>query len=337
MNSLCIAVLFGGRGAEHDVSVRSAEDVLSHMPPAYTVLPVLIRKDGTFTHADTGEEVFPVKFGDTAGFLFRKDGRIQPVDVVFPVLHGDFGEDGRVQGLLSCAGLPFVGADVLCGALCMDKILTKRLARGRGVPVVPFVALSRGTPDKAVYRMVTETFGIHPYPLFVKPSALGSSVGAAVVGNGAELLRAVREAEVYGEVLVEEYLARIRELEVGWLDGAVPMFSDVGEITSAEGFYDYSEKYEKQSADIRLPAELSDETADAVYRYAADMVRTVGARDLCRVDFFLAEDGRLYFNEINTFPGFTDISLYPRMFARMGLSQTALITRLAESAYARRI
>ncbi len=347
---LTLAVLFGGRGTEHDVSCKSAAAVLSHISRTrFRVIPVGIDRQGNCWLTDAaGEKIsdgswetdgqkrwtFPVRI-DGKGVFQTQEGTLD-VDVVLPILHGDCGEDGKWQGLFETVGIPYVGADALCGALCFDKVLTKRLAEQLHIPVVPWLSFAPDASFDTLKSRVKEKFGKRPFPLFVKPSSLGSSIGGAKVRTFSALFAAFQNAASYGEVLVEDYVAKKREIEVAYLDGDLPLFSKPGEIRSKHGFYDYREKYEKPTAKIGL-ARLNGQTEERLYRYAKQLLLPLHLRDLCRFDFFLTQDGRLYFNEINTMPGMTFVSLYPKLLKEAGLSMEALIERWVALARGRRV
>lgn len=349
---LRVAVLFGGTGAEHVISRLSAASVLTNgYDGSFVPIPVYIDRGGLwYIYQGTAEAIaeegwqptpeeltptFPIRLPKASG-LYTEDG-IRPVDVAFPVLHGDGGEDGQVQGLLTSAGIPFVGADVRTSVLCIDKALTKQLAAACGIPTVPSVTVRQGDDPRAIKCALKETFGTPQPPLFIKPTSLGSSVGTQCVHTGDVILPALRSSAVFGDMLIERYLPHVRELEVAWLDGALPIISEVAQITSSGESYDYDEKYKTHRADIRIPADIPPSVTEQAERYTRRITEAVGARDLCRVDFFLTEDGTLYFNEINTLPGFTSESLYPKLIGRMGISFPSLVRRLAELAYARGI
>ncbi|MBQ7315296.1 MAG: D-alanine--D-alanine ligase [Clostridia bacterium] len=342
-----VAVVFGGTGAEEAVSCASAADVLSCMD----ALAVYIARDGAWYICSASPEAIrdgtfrsrpqaltatcPVRLGKRRGFLTGKT--VTEVDVVLPVLHGDGGEDGTVQGTLQTVGLPFVGADTRTGAITCDKSICKTLVQAAGIPVTPFVTWRMGDSVQAARRAIAATFGSHPYPLFLKPTSLGSSVGVRLIESDEQLPDALALSARYGDMLIEPYLSPLREVEIGWLDGDLPIFSDVAEITSHGAFYDYNEKYIHKTAAICLPATLPASLTEQLYAYAKALVGILGLRDLCRMDFFLTQDGTLYFNEVNTFPGFTKESIYPRMLARMGVAYEELLGRLVASAYARRV
>lgn len=346
-----VAILFGGQGREYEISLASAYAVLREIDRSlFSPLPIGITpagdwyiyrgqqekiKDGTWrTDSAALTPTYPVRLHGRRGFLC--EGEILPVCAVLPVLHGDRGEDGVIQGALATAGLPFVGADVEAGAITSDKIVAKILAEHAGVPTVPWVAVRpEETPQEAAERAVSRL----SFPLFVKPAGLGSSIGAAPAENRTELLAALAAArEVYdGPILVERYLTPRLELECAYLGTDKPeRLSPLGQIDCPDGFYSYREKYAPESeAQVLDTAEVSAEVQKTVHGYARRLLPLFGIQDLCRLDFFLGGEGRIYFNEVNTFPGMTPISLYPRLLSRMGLGMRGVLTRLINAAMRR--
>lgn len=348
-----VAVLFGGRGCEHGISCATAHSLLSLLDEErYLPLPVGIARDGGFFLTDApppaGKDfvpregidrpAFPVRLADKSGFL--SDGEILKVDVVLPALHGDYGEDGQIQGLLSSAALPYVGSDTAAGALCADKALTKTVAAHLGIPTLPWLLFSGEESRGELLSRLSEAFPTENGfpPLFLKPACLGSSVGASPALDESAFFSAFEKAARHGKVLVEPYLSPIWELEVAaLLTGPAPILSGPAALRSGCGFYSYREKYEADTAEILLSPPLPQATRATVLRFAERLLSALACRDLARVDFFLDSGGSLYFNEINTFPGFTDISLYPRLMAEAGIPPRELLTRLLEAALARRV
>ena len=337
--TLPVALLFGGAGCEHEVSCRSATyaaDILQKS--GVSLLPVGIGRDGAWrlcqnTAAVPGDAppTFPVRLGEQSGFL--SGGRVMPVRCALPILHGDRGEDGEIQGALGAAGIPFAGCDVFAGAVGCDKIATKILAASAGIAVVPFVHTDLSDPEQAADLAESSL----DYPMFVKPARCGSSLGAAPAKDRAALMRAYPEARRYGRVLIERRIDLVCEPEVAYLDGVG--FSSPGRVRTTAGatYYSFEEKYGKNSHSVAdlgedLPEDLSARCKSA----AAKIVDLLGVRDLARVDFFLDRRGVLYFNEINTLPGMTGISLYPRLVARMGVSPERLFARLLSLAEERK-
>jgi D-alanine-D-alanine ligase len=275
-------------------------------------------------------------------FIVGKDGRWRPrpilpepgvnaeIDVVFPVLHGTFGEDGTVQGLLELADLPYVGAGVLGSSVAMDKDMTKRVCRERGLPVVEYLVLSRAQVDtEEVSKRLS-------YPIFVKPANLGSSVGISKVRNGPELEVALQSAAQFDRKIIVERAIQGRELECSVLGNEEPVASLPCEILPSREFYDYDDKYLLDRAQFKVPADLTAEQTEEVRRLAVECYRAVECEGMARVDFFLeTPTGRIYINEINTIPGFTSISMFPRMWEHDGLAYPKLIDRLIELALER--
>ena len=309
---LRVAVVYGGRSGEHEVSVRSARAVITALDPdKYEILEYFIGKDGKWSPR-------PI--------LPEPDAQPE-IDVVFPVLHGTFGEDGTVQGLLELAGLAYVGAGVLGSAVSMDKVMTKRVCLERMLPVVDFVVLPRGTAN------VVEACAALPFPVFVKPANLGSSVGISKAHNARELEAAFALAAEYDRKVIVERGIVGRELECAVLGNEAPAASAPCEILPSREFYDYDDKYNLDLAGTQVPADLPPQTTAELRRLAVDCYRAVECEGMARVDFLLENStGKLYINEINTIPGFTSISMYPKMWAHSGLPFPALLDRLIDLA-----
>ena len=312
---LRVAVLYGGRSGEHEVSIRSAESVMAAMDRArYQILPVFISKEGRW-------EPRPI---------LPEPGANPDIDVVFPVLHGTFGEDGTVQGLLELADLPYVGGGVLASSVSMDKDVMKRLCREAGLPVVDYLLQQRGALDVAA---VERRFR---YPVFVKPANLGSSVAVSKARDRAELEAAFALAAQYDRKVIVERAIAGRELECAVLGNERPEASLPCEIIPSREFYDYEDKYLLDRAQLLVPAALAPEQTEAVRRLAEACYRAVECEGMARVDFLLeAATQAVYINEINTIPGFTSISMFPRMWEATGLPYPRLIDRLIELALER--
>jgi D-alanine-D-alanine ligase len=328
-----VALIAGGRSSEHEISVASARSVVEALDPRrYEVTPIMIERSGRWELGKerAGElgraaadepsvETLPV-VGDSAPA--RALGEI---DVAFPILHGPFGEDGTVQGLLELAGIPYVGAGVAASALCMDKDLFKAVLRDRGIPVARNVTLREG-----------DAVG-HPfeYPVFVKPARLGSSVGISKVHDEGELESAVALARRHDEkVLVEEFLDGI-EVECGVLGNREPIASVVGEIVAHAEWYDYSAKYDEGGMDLVIPARIPEETAQRVQELAVASFVATECEGMARIDLFATRDGEVVVNEINTIPGFTATSVYARLFEASGIGYGELLDRLVALALER--
>lgn len=353
---LRVALLYGGRSTEHEISLESATSVLRNLDPdRYEVLPVFIDQHGAFhrqalptgsaatlalpTETNSNAEALSVRGGQ----LFAADsgGRSMALDVVLPIVHGPLYEDGSLQGLLELTDVPYVGSRVLGSALCMDKEVAKRLVRAEGIAVVPYLTL-RG-PDYehesvAWHERIERELG---YPVFVKPATLGSSVGVSKVTNRAELTAAIELALRYDDKLLVEKGIRAREIEYAVLAaeelGAPPDVSVPGEIVAREDFYSFERKYlDATGAQLTIPAAIDDATAEQGREAARKIFLTLECDGLARVDFFLDRDsGALYFNEVNSLPGFTSISMYPKLWAASGVGYSDLLNRLIADAVRR--
>ena len=331
-----VAVLMGGASSEHDVSLASAAAVIDALDPArYAVTPVLISREGDWSAA--GHPVALARDGAGAPALIDvAGGGAEPVDVVFPVLHGPNGEDGTVQGLLECAGVPYVGAGVAASAVAMDKDLFKCLLCQAGIPTAEWVTVTAdrwaAEPD-AVREVVEREAG---YPAFVKPARLGSSVGISRV-PGPDALDAAMELALRHDpkVLVERGITG-REIEVGVLGEDPPVVSPVGEIAYDSEWYDYETKYQPGRMRLRVPADIPEAVAGTARDLAARAFRAVECAGLARVDFFHADDGRVLLSELNTMPGFTSTSVYAALMAAGGIEYPDLVDRLVALAIARR-
>jgi len=313
---LRVAVLYGGRSGEHEVSLRSARSVLEALDPdRYQVSEILISKEGRWSPRP----------------IVPEPGANPDIDVVFPVLHGTFGEDGTVQGLLELAALPFVGAGVLASSASMDKDVTKRLLRQNGLPVGEYVVL-RSTEAAAAEQLV-DPLG---WPVFVKPANLGSSVGISRARDAAELREAIQLASQFdGKILVERAIVG-REFECAVLGNEEPEASLPCEILPSREFYDYDDKYLLDQARTALPAELPEQKTYELRRCAVESYKALSCEGMARVDFlYEAAADRLFVNEVNTIPGFTSISMYPKMWEHMGMPMPRLVDRLIELALER--
>ncbi|HEX3742353.1 MAG TPA: D-alanine--D-alanine ligase family protein [Bryobacteraceae bacterium] len=309
---LRVAVVYGGRSGEHEISVRSAKAILAGMDPAkYEKIEYFIDKEGRWS----------------PHVISPEPGAHSEIDVVFPVLHGTFGEDGTIQGLFELADLPYVGAGVLGSSISMDKEMMKRVCAERMLPVVDYAVVTRENTD------VDKICAQLPFPMFVKPANLGSSVGISKAHDRAELEAALALAAQYDrKVIVERGIAG-RELECAVLGNEDPTASLPCEILPSREFYDYDDKYLLDRAETKLPADLPPDTMDELRRLAVECYRAVECEGMGRVDFLLEEStGKLYINEINTIPGFTSISMYPKMWEASGIGFSALIDRLIDLA-----
>ena len=325
-----VAVVAGGRSSEHEISLASARSVLEALDPErYETTTIAIARDGRWSLEGPANELPERGVAETLPVLAdsKPAEALGAVDVVLPVLHGPFGEDGTVQGLLELAGIPYVGAGVAASALCMDKDLFKAVLRDRGIPVARNETLRLGDE-------IRNPFG---YPVFVKPARLGSSVGISKAHDEAELEAAVALARRHDEkVLVEEFVAGT-EVECGVLGNVrpAPLASVVGEIVPHAEWYDYAAKYDAGGSDIIVPARIPEETAARVQALAVDSFIATECEGMARVDFFVREDGEVVVNEINTIPGFTSTSVYARLFEASGIPYRELLDRLIELALER--
>jgi D-alanine-D-alanine ligase len=350
---LRVAVLAGGRSSEHAISLASAHSVLAALDPGrYETTTIEIARDGRWELAngvrslaastDLGSD--PTGLTPTANGLHAREesqedtveslpvvadsppaavlGRI---DVVLPILHGPFGEDGTVQGLLELAGIPYVGAGVAASALCMDKDLFKAVLRDRGIPVAQNVTLRDGDPPDHSF----------PYPVFVKPARLGSSVGISKVHDEDELGAAIQLARRHDDkVLIEEFVPGT-EVECGVLGNRDPIASVVGEIVAHAEWYDYSAKYDEGGMELVIPARVPPEAREVVRRLAVESFVATECEGMARIDFFVRPDGEVVVNEINTIPGFTSTSVYAKLFEASGIPYVELLDRLIELALER--
>ena len=350
-----VAVLFGGRSAEHEVSCLSARSVIDALDPERTeVIPIGITREGRW-HRVAGPPALPSETGrmpevtddsgsavelaaeGTSAEIVGADGSREPIDVVFPVLHGPYGEDGTVQGLLELAGVPYVGAGVLGSALGMDKDVQKRLFVAAGLPVGPYEAVreSAWADDPETIEAAAEALG---YPLFTKPATLGSSVGVSKVHDARELAAGLEEAFEYArDALVEKAAEGAREIECAVLGNDDPVASVAGEIVpQGHAFYDYEAKYlDEHGARLVIPADLEPGVLEDVQRLAVAAFGALKCAGMARVDFFLLGRDELWLNELNTIPGFTSISMYPKLWEASGLSYGELVERLLDLAVER--
>ena len=350
MKKLSVCVLFGGVSPEHEVSLRSAESVLNHIDHSkYNIFPVGITKDGDWVYY-TGKDYSLLPTGEWKNHPDNRRAAISPlrgqgllcfegdcvvrerIDVVFPVLHGENGEDGTIQGLLQLAGIPYVGPHVAASAVAMDKTLTKLVADQAGIPQADWLLVRREEMECRMESILDQLEEKFAYPMFVKPAGTGSSVGVSKAADRQALEQGLRAAAVYDQkVLVEEFI-RGKEIEVAVMGNDNPVASVCGEIDSGAEFYDYDAKYITDTSVAYIPARISEEAAEQVRELAVRVYQAIGCQGLSRVDFFVTEDGRAVFNEINTIPGFTSISMYPKLFAASGIPYSQLIDELIDLA-----
>ena len=351
MNSqkrLRVGVLFGGRSGEHEVSLASAASVIRALDPEkYEVVPIGISKDGRWlvgTGAQkmlpdvlkTGERVFLPPDPTAATIVPVAQGGGRPaitVDVVFPVLHGTFGEDGTIQGFLELAGLPYVGPGVLSSAVGMDKDVQKRLFEQEGIPVVPYLAIRRADWEREPEKVAALIKKKFRFPIFIKPATLGSSVGMSRVKSADELAAAMNLAAEFALKILVERNVTGREIEVAVLGNDEIKASIPGEIVPHREFYDYTAKYLEQGTQLIIPAQLDKKQVKQFQELAVRAFRAIDGAGMARCDFFLEKKtGKIYVNELNTIPGFTSISMYPKLWEASGIPYPKLIDRLIELA-----
>ncbi len=338
MAKLQVAVLFGGKSVEHDISLVSARSIINALNTAkYEIIPLGISKEGEWLNIEASAAMLR---GDLRELSHSQPKQLEfalpAVDVVFPILHGTNGEDGTVQGLLELAGIPYVGAGVLASAVGMDKLYMKRLFQHAELPIAAYIAIGRQDWHKNSAELRQQVAGQIGYPCFVKPANGGSSVGVVKVRGPEKLDAAVEQALALDRRALVEQAIIGRELECAVLGNDDALASTVGEIIPKREFYDYEAKYHDDNTELVVPAELPKHLSDAVQALAVRTFRAIDGAGMARVDFFLRrKDDALFVNEINTIPGFTPVSMYPRMWEASGLPYPALLDRLIELAQER--
>ena len=351
-----LAVLYGGRSTEAEISLRSAASVVAQLDRTrYEIVPVYIDQRGSFHRQALpapskperpAPESLPADAGSESLQLAARTGQLfqaseAGIDVVLPIMHGPLCEDGSIQGLLELADVPYVGSRVLGSALCMDKDLAKRLVAAEGIAIVPYVTLRGPDWEAARDTQLQRIEAAIGYPAFVKPATLGSSVGVSRAGQPAELISAIEQALAYDDKILIERAVHAREIEFAVLaaeDPAAPALISVpGEIAAREEFYSFERKYlDAAGAELHVPARLDPETLAAGRDAAGRIFRTLECEGMARIDFFLdKENGQLYFNEVNTIPGFTTISMYPKLWEASGVPYARLLDRLIDDALRR--
>lgn len=348
-----IGILFGGRSGEHEVSLMSARSVVRVLDvKRYNVTLIGITHDGQWLAGENALDALekgntahltPVTLLPQAGqrTLFAlKDGALAPyaeLDVIFPVLHGTFGEDGTIQGLFELIGLPYVGAGVLGSSVGMDKGLFKDVMRANGIPVLDSIVLTRSEIEKNIENAIAACEKISAYPLFTKPANLGSSVGISKVRGRSDLYEGLLEAARFDRrVLVERGLEKPREIEVSVLGNDQPIASIPGEIRPSDDFYTYNAKYVDDRSELIIPANLSETKRDEIRNLAVAIYQAIDCAGMARVDFLYSEStGEIYVSEVNTIPGFTSISMYPKLWEAAGISYPELVDRLVSLALER--
>ena len=335
-----IGVLFGGQSGEHEVSLLSARSVMAALDKEkYEIVPIGIGRNGSWVasneeavidESDSAEYLTLLTHqGETTLIRLRDQTIYTTLDVVMPILHGTFGEDGAMQGFLELANIPYVGAGVLGSAVAMDKAMFKYVMEAQGIPIVPWQLILRHEwrdfPERIIHGIEAQL----SYPIFTKPANLGSSVGISKCLNRLELIEGLNEAATYDRRIIVEQGVPIRELEVAVLGNDQPEASVVGEIRPKRSFYDYTAKYLSDDSDLSIPAPISAELSQEVRQFALQAYQAIDCKGLARVDFLLdTRTDTLYINEINSLPGFTSISMYPKLWAATGLAYPDLLDRL---------
>jgi D-alanine-D-alanine ligase len=356
MSKLRIGVIYGGRSGEHEISLQSARSVMEALDrDRYELveigitregrwlvgpdtMPSLLKGSGKTTHGAIFAEPGPARIWEVRGdseaerhlALFRE------VDIVFPVLHGTFGEDGTLQGLLEMAEVPYVGAGVLASSVAMDKGLFKNLMRAHGIPIVDYVLCSRAEWEREPEHILRQAEALSPYPLYTKPANLGSSVGISRCANRSDLVEGLAEAARFDRRVIIEKGVDAREIEVSVLGNEQPRASVPGEVIPSREFYSYESKYMDGTSELLIPAPLESKQAEEIQRLAVAAYRAMDGAGLARADFLLEKStGTVYMNEINTMPGFTSISMFPKLWEASGLPYARLLDTLIELAMER--
>ena len=327
-----IALIYGGAGAEHAVSLMGHEHIWRKLNrEKYEPYNIFINGSGAWYIQDNERETetFPVRLGGRSGFI--SDGKILDCDCAFPLLHGDMGEDGCVQGALECAGIPYVGENVQTGSLCIDKSYTKAVAERLGIPTARWLSFRGRTDIALAERMCSSYLG---YPMFIKPTRLGSSVGASAVFRPSDFTNAFLNAmEQDGSVIVEELVIDKRELELAYLCRFGERIITAPAEVVCHGTYGYAEKYSGVTETLTV-ADLPSDINNTLHEYSEKLITELDLRSISRIDFFLSQ-GKIFFNEINTMPGFTEESLYLKMLEGYGISASEVIDTLIENAEGR--
>ncbi|MFA6524656.1 MAG: D-alanine--D-alanine ligase family protein [Patescibacteria group bacterium] len=351
-----VGVIFGGRSGEHEVSIVSAESIINSLNrKKFEIIPIGITKAGkwiagttAFATLKAGTKKILPKFEKMVTPDSTKQGLVQMsksgakesvlgLDVIIPIIHGPYGEDGTLQGLLELANIPYVGAGVLASSVAMDKVVSKQLFMQAGLPVLPYVSFLRTEWAASQNKLISAIRKTLKYPIFVKPANLGSSVGIGLANDQKGLVSSILEASRYDrKLLIEQGLKKPREIEVSVLGNNDPQASVPGEIIPSNEFYDYDAKYVDDKSRSIIPAKLSKKTADSIKKMAIKAYQTLDCAGMARVDFLIdKKTGKIYLNEVNTIPGFTSISMYPKLWAASGISYQKLIDKLIQLALER--
>lgn len=353
MGKLRVGVIFGGRSAEHEVSLQSAKNIVDALDrERFEPVLVGIDKEGRWHLNDASDYLLnqenpalialnrsnrelAVVPGKAEQQLVETGSRqlLDHVDVIFPIVHGTQGEDGCLQGLLRMADIPFVGSDVLGSAICMDKDVSKRLLRDAGIAITPFLTLTRTNASRTPFAEAKRKLGL---PLFIKPANMGSSVGVSKVEDEAGYDEAVRLALAFDDKVLVESAVKGREIECAVLGNEQPIASGCGEIVVGSGFYSYDSKYiDEDAAKVVVPADIPAEASERIRQLAVDAFLALECSGLARVDVFLTETGEVLINELNSLPGFTRISMYPKLWQAAGMTYSELVSRLIDLAIER--
>ncbi|MFB5189342.1 D-alanine--D-alanine ligase [Alicyclobacillus fastidiosus] len=362
LNRIKVGVVFGGKSGEHEVSLQSAKSVIEALDPhQYTIVPIGISKSGRWhvgknavkSLEEEQKATKKVTSGPAASFINEQVGGLTSVsaqstpeplpptlagdvDVIIPVMHGTYGEDGSIQGLLELMDVAYVGAGILASAVGLDKIVMKQVFGSVGLPQVRYVGCTRKTWKTRPQEIIEEVESTFGYPCFVKPANLGSSVGITKAKSRGELERAMELAAQYDRKIIIEEGLDVREVEVAVLGNDTPQVSVAGEIVPSSEFYDYKAKYIGGTSKLIIPAELTNEQRQAIETYAAQAFQAIDCSGLARVDFFIEKSsGKVIINEINTMPGFTRYSMYPKLWEASGMSYTKLLDTLIQLALER--
>ncbi|MHB9799699.1 D-alanine--D-alanine ligase [Pseudomonas sp. MT3] len=353
MGKLRVGVIFGGRSAEHEVSLQSAKNIVDALDrERFEPVLVGIDKEGRWHLNDASDYLLnqenpalialnrsnrelAVVPGKAEQQLVETGSRqlLDHVDVIFPIVHGTQGEDGCLQGLLRMADIPFVGSDVLGSAICMDKDVSKRLLRDAGIAITPFVTLTRANAPRTSFDEAQRKLGL---PLFIKPANMGSSVGVSKVEDEAAYDEAVRLALAFDDKVLVEAAVQGREIECAVMGNEQPIASGCGEIVVGSGFYSYDSKYiDEDAAKVVVPADIPAEASERIRQLAVEAFLALECSGLARVDVFLTDSGEVLVNELNSLPGFTRISMYPKLWQAAGMTYSELVSRLIDLAIER--
>lgn len=350
MSKLNVALIFGGKSGEHEVSLMSASSVYKHIDKdKYNVITIGITKEGRWLYCEGNEEnikngewinianknveINLVPCGNKEVGIIFEDGRVEKIDILFPVLHGPYGEDGKIQGLFEISEIPYVGCGVLSSSVGMDKLICKKVFTELGLPQVNYTDTNKWKFTNDSKNELNNIESKLNYPIFVKPANLGSSVGISKANNREELLNGINEALKYDSRIVLEQGIDAREIEVAVLGNNEVRASIAGEIKPAKDFYDYEDKYLDGASTYDIPAKISEEDMNYIREKAIEAFKGIDGKGLSRVDFFKDKNsGEIFINEINTLPGFTNISMYPKMWEYTGLGYTVLIDELIKLA-----